>query len=185
VDPLIITVAPVGAEVMPEQTPYLPVTPAQLGDTARAIRAAGASIVHVHCRNDDGTNTHDVERFRQARDAVRAASDLIVQFSTGGAIGMTPRGARGAAGAAAGDGDAHLRHGELRRRRVREQLPDHARHRGEDAASTASSPELEIFDLGHLSNAKRLAAEGADPAARRTSTSCSACPAGSTLRSRT
>src|SRR5947209_19666070 len=75
---------------MPEQSPYLPVTPAQLGETARAIRAAGASIVHVHCRNDDGTNTHDVERFREAYDAIRAASDLIVQFSTGGAIGMTP-----------------------------------------------------------------------------------------------
>src|SRR3981081_4820878 len=75
---------------MPDQTPYLPVPPAQLGETARAIREAGASIVHVHCRNDDGTNTHDVERFRQAYDAIRASSDLIVQFSTGGAIGMTP-----------------------------------------------------------------------------------------------
>src|ERR1700681_2548673 len=88
--PLIITVAPVGGEVMPDQTPYLPVTPAQLGETARAIREAGASIVHVHCRNDDGTNTHDVERFRAAYKAIRTASDLIVQFSTGGAIGMTP-----------------------------------------------------------------------------------------------
>ena len=44
----------------------------------------------MHCRNDDGTNTHDVERFREAYEAIRAQSDLIVQFSTGGAIGMTP-----------------------------------------------------------------------------------------------
>jgi len=89
-DPLIITCAPVGAEITPDQTPHLPYTPAKLGETARKIRAAGASIVHVHCRNDDGSNTHDVARFREAYAAVREASDLIVQFSTGGAIGMTP-----------------------------------------------------------------------------------------------
>ena len=73
VDPLIITVAPVGAEVTPDQTPYLPVTPEQLGATARAIRAAGAAIVHVHCRNDDGTNTPSAfgrHRRRSARPAI-------------------------------------------------------------------------------------------------------------------
>ena len=89
-DPLIITCAPVGAEVRPDQTPYLPYTPQLLGETARAVRETGASIIHVHCRNDDGTNTHSVERFREAYEAIRAQSDLIVQFSTGGAIGMTP-----------------------------------------------------------------------------------------------
>jgi uncharacterized protein (DUF849 family) len=88
--PLIITCAPVGAEVTLDQTPHLPYTPAKLGETARAIREAGASIIHVHCRTDDGTNTHEIGRFKQAYDAIRGASDLIVQFSTGGAIGMTP-----------------------------------------------------------------------------------------------
>ena len=58
--PLIITVAPVGAELTPDQTPHLPITPAQLGETAGRCRAAGASMIHVHCRNDDGTNTNDV-----------------------------------------------------------------------------------------------------------------------------
>ena len=89
--PLIITCAPVGAEVMLDQTPHLPHTPVKLAETARAVREAGASIVHVHCRNDDGSNTHDVLRFKEAYDAIRGASDLIVQFSTGGAIGMTPK----------------------------------------------------------------------------------------------
>ncbi len=159
-DPLIITVAPVGAEVMPEQTPHLPVTPAQLGETARACRAAGASIVHVHCRNDDGTNTHAVERFRQAYDAIRAASDLIVQFSTGGAIGMTP----------------HQRAGPLALRPEMATLTCGTVNFGDDifensfpimrgiaAAMRANdvAVELEIFDLGHLSNAKLLAKEGA------------------------
>src|ERR1700740_441108 len=87
---LIITCAPVGAEVTPDQSPYLPYTPAKLAETAKAVREAGGSIIHVHCRTDDGANTHDVGRFRQAYDAIRSTSDLIVQFSTGGAIGMTP-----------------------------------------------------------------------------------------------
>jgi 3-keto-5-aminohexanoate cleavage enzyme len=158
-DPLIVTVAPVGAEVMPDATPYLPITPAQLGETAGAIRAAGASIVHLHCRNDDGTNTHDVARFRAAYDAIRAASDLIVQFSTGGAIGMTP----------------HERAAPLVLRPEMATLTCGTVNFGDEifensfpimrALLRAMSeygvvPELEIFDLGHLSNARRLAAEG-------------------------
>jgi 3-keto-5-aminohexanoate cleavage enzyme len=157
-DPLIITCAPVGAEVTPEQTPYLPYTPAKLGETAKAIREAGASIVHVHCRNDDGTNTHAVSRFREAYEAVRAQSDLIVQFSTGGAIGMTPE----------------------ERAAVLELRPEMATltcgsvNFGDDIFENSFPimrgilkkmneygvrPELEIFDKGHLANARKLARE--------------------------
>src|SRR5579864_7214011 len=89
-EPLVITVAPVGAELKPEDTPHLALTPQALGNVARGCREAGASLIHVHCRNDDGTNTHDVARFEAAYREIRANSDLIVQFSTGGAIGMTP-----------------------------------------------------------------------------------------------
>lgn len=159
-DPLIITVAPVGGEVMPDQTPYLPVTPPQLGATARAIRAAGASIVHVHCRNDDGSNTHDVERFRQAYEAIRGASDLIVQFSTGGAIGMTP--AERAAPLALRPEMATLTCGSVNfGDDIFENSFPIMRGIAAKIAEHGVTPELEIFDLGHLSNAKRLAAEGA------------------------
>lgn len=160
--PLVITVAPVGAEVTPDQTPHLPVTPAQLGETARAIRAAGASMIHVHCRNDDGTNTHDPARFRAAYDAIRAASDVIVQFSTGGAIGMTPE--ERAAPLALRPEMATLTCGTV--------------NFGDDVFENSFPimrgilakmheyevrPELEIFDLGHLANAKRLNREGVLP----------------------
>lgn len=159
-DPLIITVAPVGGEVMPDQTPYLPVTPAQLGATARAIREAGASIVHVHCRNDDGSNTHDVERFRQAYEAIRGASDLIVQFSTGGAIGMTP--AERAAPLALRPEMATLTCGTVNfGDDIFENSFPIMRGIAAKIAELGIVPELEVFDLGHLSNAKRLAAEGA------------------------
>ncbi len=157
-DPLIITCAPVGAEIRPEQTPHLPYTPQLLGETARAVREAGASILHVHCRNDDGTNTHSVERFGEAYEAIRAQSDLIVQFSTGGAIGMTPQ----------------------ERAAVLELRPEMATltcgsvNFGDDIFENSFPimrgllkkmnefgvrPELEIFDKGHLANARRLAKE--------------------------
>ena len=158
-DPLIITVAPVGAEVMPDQTPHLPVTPEELGAVAERCEAAGAAMIHVHCRNDDGTNTHDVERFHAAYAAIRAHSDLIVQFSTGGAIGMTPR----------------ERAAPLSLRPEMATLTCGTVNFGDDVFENSFPimrgilaemhrlgvrPELEIFDLGHLSNARRLAREG-------------------------
>jgi 3-keto-5-aminohexanoate cleavage enzyme len=159
VDPLIITVAPVGAEVTPDQTPHLPITPAQLGETARAVRAAGASIIHIHCRNDDGTNTHDVERFRAAHAAVREASDLIVQFSTGGAIGMTPE--QRAAPLALRPEMATLTCGTVNfGDDVFENSFPIMRAIAAALREYGVVPELEIFDLGHLANAKRLAAGG-------------------------
>ena len=158
-DPLVITVAPVGAELKPGDTPHLPVTPAQLGETARRCREAGASIVHVHCRNDDGTNTHDVARFREARDAVRAGSDLIVQFSTGGAIGMTPQ--ERAAPLALRPEMATLTCGTVNfGDDVFENSFPIMRGILAEMTRYGVRPELEIFDWGHLSNARRLEREG-------------------------
>jgi 3-keto-5-aminohexanoate cleavage enzyme len=158
-DPLIITCAPVGAEVTLDQTPYLPYTPALLAQTARAVREAGGSIIHVHCRNDDGTNTHSVERFREAYAAIRQSSDLIVQFSTGGAIGMTPE----------------ERSNVLQLRPEMATLTCGTVNFGDDVFENSFPimrgivkkmhafgvcPELEIFDKGHIANARRLAREG-------------------------
>ncbi|MGD0476336.1 MAG: 3-keto-5-aminohexanoate cleavage protein, partial [Candidatus Velthaea sp.] len=158
-DPLIVTVAPVGAELSPEQTPHLAVTPVQLGAVAAGVRAAGAALIHVHCRNDDGSNTHDVARFRAAYEAIRASSDLIVQFSTGGAVGMTP----------------HERAAPLVLRPEMATLSCGSMNFGDDIFENSFPimrgilaemrrfgvmPELEIFDRGHLSNAVLLARQG-------------------------
>src|SRR5579883_2393625 len=159
-DPLIITCAPVGAEVRPDQTPYLPYTPALLGETARAVRKAGGSILHVHRRNDDGSNTHSTERFAQAYGAIRAQSDLIVQFSTGGAIGMTPE--ERAAPLVLRPEMATLTCGTVNfGDDVFENSFPIMRGIAARIAEHGVVPELEVFDLGHLSNAKRLASEGA------------------------
>jgi 3-keto-5-aminohexanoate cleavage enzyme len=159
-DPLIITCAPVGAEITPDQTPHLPHTPTLLGETARKIREAGASIVHVHCRNDDGTNTHAVERFDEAYRAVRSQSDLIVQFSTGGAIGMTPD--ERAAILTLRPEMATLTCGTVNfGDDVFENSFPIMRGIAQKMHAFGVRPELEIFDKGHLANARRLAKEGA------------------------
>lgn len=85
-DPLIITVAAVGAELTRAEQPNLPITPAELAADAAACEAAGASIYHLHVRAPDGTPTMDVEAYRAAHEAIRAATDVIVQFSSGGAV---------------------------------------------------------------------------------------------------
>ena len=158
-DPLIITVAPVGAELTPEQTPHLAVTPRALGEVAAKIEEAGASIIHVHCRNDDGSNTHDVERFRDAFEEIRSRGDLIVQFSTGGAIGMTPRERASVLAlrpematltcGSVNFGDDIFENSFPIMRAILAAMHEHG-----------VTPELEIFDKGHLANARRLEREG-------------------------
>lgn len=86
--PLIITAAIVGAETMREQTPHVPYTPVEIAEEARRCHDAGASMVHVHGRRDDGTPTQDRETFAAILSEIRARTDMLVQFSTGGAVGM-------------------------------------------------------------------------------------------------
>lgn len=86
---VILTAAIVGAEVTREQTPYLPLTPAEIAAEARRCREAGAAVIHLHARNPDGSPTQSTERFREAIEAIRAETDVIIQTSTGGAVGMT------------------------------------------------------------------------------------------------
>ena len=132
---LVITVAPCGAETTREQAPGVPYTPDEIADEARLAFDAGARMVHVHARWDDGTPTQDADRYIATVAAIRRrAPDMIVQVSTGGAIGMT----------------AEERLGSLAAE------PEMA-SRAQLAAGVR--PELEIFDAGHLDNARWLAAK--------------------------
>lgn len=84
--PLIITVAGVGAELTRAEQPNLPLTADEIAVDARACEAAGASIYHLHVRGPDGEPTMDVDAFRAAKDAIISATDLIVQFTSGGGV---------------------------------------------------------------------------------------------------
>jgi 3-keto-5-aminohexanoate cleavage enzyme len=86
---LIITVAGVGAETSKEAQPNLPVSAEEIGVDAARCREAGACIYHLHVRRPDGTPTQDREVFAAAIGEIRKRSDIIIQASTGGAMGMT------------------------------------------------------------------------------------------------
>lgn len=87
---LIITAAISGAEVTKEQNPAIPYTVEEIGREAESAYKAGASIIHLHVREDDGTPTQDKARFKLCMDEIRRrCPDVIIQPSTGGAVGMT------------------------------------------------------------------------------------------------
>ncbi len=82
----LITVAPTGAESSKADVPALPVTLDELVQTAKECEEAGAAVIHVHIRDDDARPTLDLGRLRDTVRALREATGLIVQLSTGGAV---------------------------------------------------------------------------------------------------
>jgi uncharacterized protein (DUF849 family) len=82
----LITVAPTGAESEKEAVPALPVTLDELVTTAIQCEQAGAAVIHVHIRDDQAKPTMDLGRLTDTVGALREATDLVVQLSTGGAV---------------------------------------------------------------------------------------------------
>ena len=157
----IITAAICGAETTREMTPHLPITADELGDEAARCREAGASIVHLHVRRGDGTPTQDRALFQKAIDAIRSRCDILIQTSTGGAVGMSaderaqpldcvppPEMASLNAGSLNFGDDVFLNPFPL----VRDFA---ARMRSRGIAY-----ELECYDVGHVEACLRLAQEG-------------------------
>ena len=84
-EPVIVTAALTGGVHGKETNPNLPETPEEIGRAAAAVEAAGASVVHLHARQENGERSFATERFQEIDDAVRRhADDVIIQHSTGG-----------------------------------------------------------------------------------------------------
>jgi len=83
---LLITVAPTGAETATRDCPQLPTTLDELVSTARECEQAGARMIHLHIRDAAHEPTLDLGYLTDAVQAVREATDLIVQLSTGGSV---------------------------------------------------------------------------------------------------
>ena len=84
VDPFIVMCAPNGARKTRKDHPRLPVTPAELADCAHSIHEAGASIMHVHVRDEELGHSLDVGLYRAAISAIRerVGDQLIIQVTT-------------------------------------------------------------------------------------------------------
>ncbi len=87
---LIISAAICGAEVTKEHNPSVPYTVKEIVREAKSAYENGASIIHLHVRDDNGVPTQDINRFRECIQAIKlACPDVIIQPSTGGAVGMS------------------------------------------------------------------------------------------------
>lgn len=86
-DPLIITCCVVGAELTRGTYPYLPLTPDEIAAAAEGAVKAGASVIHLHVRDEQGRPTQRVDVFETVTKKIRERCDCILQYSTGGAVG--------------------------------------------------------------------------------------------------
>ncbi len=85
---VIITCAVTGSIHTPTMTPYLPITPDQIAADSIAAAEAGAAIVHLHARNPDGSPTPDPNVYMQFLPRIKQASNVVVNITTGGSLGM-------------------------------------------------------------------------------------------------
>lgn len=162
---LIITAAICGAEVTKEQNPAVPYTVEEIVREAKSAVDAGAAIVHVHVREDDGTPTQSKERFKVCMDAIKAACpDVILIPSTGGAVGMTA--------------EERLQPTELFPEmatldcgtcnfgdEVFENTMPMMREFGKRMLENNIKPEYECFEMGHLDTILAMAKKGQVPGA--------------------
>ena len=87
---VIITCAPTGAIHTPSMSPYLPVTPQEIGDAALAAAREGAAILHLHARDPiDGRPTQDPAVFQQFLPRIKAETDAVINITSGGSPHMT------------------------------------------------------------------------------------------------
>lgn len=158
---LIITAAICGAEVTKEHNPAVPYTVQEIGREARLAYEAGASIIHLHVRTDDGTPTQCKERFAECiAEVKRLCPDAIIQPSTGGAVGMSnaeriqpialnPEMATLDCGTCNFGGDDIFVNTE-----------NTIKEFGEKMIALGIKPEVEVFDKGMVDSAIRLNKQG-------------------------
>ena len=164
-EPLILTCAITGAETTRERQPALPITPEEQAQAAFEAAQAGASVIHLHVREDDGRPTQRIERFEESMRAIRArVPGIIIQISTGGAVGesvenrmkplaLKPEMASLNIGTMNFGEDVFWNH------------PKDVRALAARMRELGIAPELEIYEAGMLETVLRLRKEGvlADP----------------------
>ncbi|MDP3601678.1 MAG: 3-keto-5-aminohexanoate cleavage protein [Bosea sp. (in: a-proteobacteria)] len=157
--PVVIAVAITGSVPRKKDNPALPVLPSEQIESTHAAFEAGASLVHIHVRNDDESPSSDPDRFAAVQEGVRKhCPGMIVQFSTGGR-GRDPA-ARGLSLVHRPD-MASLSTGSVNFPTII--YENHATLVVDLATRMKQfdiAPEIEIFDLSHIHGARRLIEAG-------------------------
>jgi 3-keto-5-aminohexanoate cleavage enzyme len=160
--PIVVTVAPVGAEVTRNDNPALPHTPTEIADDVLACARAGAAVCHLHVREEDGSPSSRCELFEEVLELVRQRTPIITMVSTGGAVWMSMEerisgleGAPDLAGVETGS----MNFGED----AFVTVPADARRVIERAGELGIGLEAEMFDVGHVVAAVRMLERGELP----------------------
>jgi 3-keto-5-aminohexanoate cleavage enzyme len=90
-DPVILSCALTGAVTTKKHCPAIPYTPVEIAEEARRAYEAGAAIVHIHARNDDGSPTWAPPTFQRIMDEIRTRCPVLINWSTGGMGPMQDR----------------------------------------------------------------------------------------------
>jgi 3-keto-5-aminohexanoate cleavage enzyme len=157
--PCIIAVAITGSVPTKANNPAVPITVAEQVESTQAAFEAGATIAHCHVRNDDETPSSDPEKFARLKEGLEThCPGMIIQFSTGGRSGAGQ--ARGGmlplrpdmASLSVGSNNFPTR--------VYENPPDLVDWLASEMLTHDVMPEIEAFDLSHIIQAAKMAADG-------------------------
>jgi 3-keto-5-aminohexanoate cleavage enzyme len=164
--PVIITAALTGSRISREQTPAIPITPAEIVGEGVAAWRAGAAILHIHVRDvATGLGTQDVDVFREVVDVLRAETDAILCLTTSGIPGRNLPTAERIAPLALLPEMASFDAGTIQMDAglfVNE--PEFLDALAAEALARGVKLELECFDLGMVQTALRYHDEGKIPA---------------------
>jgi 3-keto-5-aminohexanoate cleavage enzyme len=161
-NPVVLTVAITGADVFRENNPNIPYTTKEIADSSIEAGEAGATVVHLHVREDDGTPSGRPELFKDVIERIRAGSGLLTMVSTGGANDMTIE--ERTTGLEAKPDISGVESGSMNFGDETFITPPPA-GRGiiERASSQGIALEVEAFDVGHVVSAVRWLEQGVLP----------------------
>lgn len=160
--PVIITVAPTGAEVTRNENPNVPYSPSEIASSVCASAQAGAAVAHLHVREQDGSPSGSAVLFGDTIDLIRESCSLITMVSTGGAVwmGMEDRAAGlRAAPELAGIETGSLNFGDEAFVTTRPQMHELI----EAAIQAGIGLEVEAFEVGHVYEAVQMVQRGELP----------------------
>jgi len=156
-DKLIVSVAITGSNPTRQMTPYLPITPEEQAAAAIECWREGASIVHIHVRNEQGQPVCDVDRFRRVMTLIREQGcDIVINLSTSPGVNVTAMEQRYAPIDLHPDivsfdvGTMNFNEG------VFMNPPAFLEGLAKRALEAGVKPEIECFDIGMIYNALRM-----------------------------